>query len=130
MKMPAAMARIPIIIASPEKLKLNNAISPVRMSQIDNNRKPILLRMMCMGVLLSYLKEGRASGPVTLVTRQNGYVNMISVTPFPAQIDAGLQLFFFCERKDPDQPPDEAPDCLRQGKKGTRSVSIRFVIVS
>jgi hypothetical protein len=69
MKMPAAMARIPIITPRPEKLKLNKAINPVRMSHIANNRKPILLRMIRMEVLLSYMKEERASGPATLVTR-------------------------------------------------------------
>jgi hypothetical protein len=68
MKMPAAMARIPIITASPEKLKLNKAISPYRMSHMANNRKPIFL-VMRMVVLLSNVNEGWASGPATLVTR-------------------------------------------------------------
>jgi hypothetical protein len=56
MKMPAAMARIPIIMDRPEKLKLNKAISPVRMSQMANNRKPIFL-MMCMMILLFYVTK-------------------------------------------------------------------------
>jgi hypothetical protein len=39
--MPAAIARMPIIISSPLKLKLNNAISPVRMSQMASKSKPM-----------------------------------------------------------------------------------------
>jgi hypothetical protein len=48
------MARIPIIMGRPEKLKLNKAISPSRMSQMANNKKPIFL-VMCMIILLSYM---------------------------------------------------------------------------
>jgi len=41
MKMPAAMASSPIIIPRPLKDKLNNAISPVRMSQMDSKSMPM-----------------------------------------------------------------------------------------
>jgi hypothetical protein len=50
--MPAAIARIPIIMPNPEKLKLNNAISPYRMSQMLSNSMPIFL-VILMIVLLS-----------------------------------------------------------------------------
>ena len=33
----------------------------------------------------------------------------LSVAPLAAQIDAGPRSFFFCERKEPDQPADENP---------------------
>jgi hypothetical protein len=56
------------MMGSPAKLKLNNAISPYRMSQIASNRKPIFL-VICMVILLSYINGWRASGPTTLVTR-------------------------------------------------------------
>jgi hypothetical protein len=113
--MPAAMASSPIIMPRPEKLKLNNAISPYRMSQIANNRKPILLRMMRMEILLSYLKEGRASGPATLVTRSESYINLKSITPSATPIDTGLQPFFFCKCKDPGQPPGKAQNGPQYG---------------
>jgi len=41
MKIPAAMARMPMIIPRPLKLKLNNAISPYRMSQMDSKSMPM-----------------------------------------------------------------------------------------
>jgi hypothetical protein len=50
------MARIAIITPKPAKLKLSNAISPYRMSQMANKRKPIFL-VMCMLMLLSYMNE-------------------------------------------------------------------------
>jgi hypothetical protein len=50
--MPAAIARSPIMMAKPAKLRLNTAISPDRMSQIANNKKPIFF-VMCKVVLLS-----------------------------------------------------------------------------
>jgi hypothetical protein len=42
MKIPAAMARSPMIIHRPEKLKPSKVISPQRMSHMANKRKPIL----------------------------------------------------------------------------------------
>jgi hypothetical protein len=53
MKIPAAMARIPIIMGRPEKLKLNKAISPYRMSQMANNRKPKFLVIFMLILLLT-----------------------------------------------------------------------------
>ena len=41
MKMPAAMASNPMITPRPSKLKLNNAISPVRMSQVASKSIPM-----------------------------------------------------------------------------------------
>ena len=41
MNMPAAMASRPMITPRPEKLKLNNAISPYRMSQMASKSMPI-----------------------------------------------------------------------------------------
>jgi hypothetical protein len=41
MKMPAAMASSPMITSRPLKLKLNNAISPYRMSQMDSKSMPM-----------------------------------------------------------------------------------------
>jgi hypothetical protein len=37
------------------------------------------------------------------------------VTSPAAHMEASLQLVCFCERKEPDQPPDNAPDGLRYG---------------
>jgi hypothetical protein len=37
----------------------------------------------------------------------------LSVTPPVTYKDASFQALFFCERKEPDQPPDEAPDGLQ-----------------
>ena len=40
-KAPAAMARMAMMVLSPEKLILRSGISPVAMSQIPNNSIPI-----------------------------------------------------------------------------------------
>jgi hypothetical protein len=52
MKTPAAMARIDRITAKPPIE--TNADSPVRMSQIANNRKPIFLVMF---IIISFLEN-------------------------------------------------------------------------
>ncbi len=67
--MPAAMARIAIIKGKPEKLNLSIEISPVRMSQMANNRKPRFF-VIFMVVLLSKLNVWRAMGRVTRVSRK------------------------------------------------------------
>jgi len=43
MKMPAAIARIAMIMGSPEKLKCSNWINPVTMSHMLSNIKPMFL---------------------------------------------------------------------------------------
>jgi hypothetical protein len=55
MKMPAAMASRPMIIPRPLKLKLNNAISPYRISQIASKSMPIFFVNLLMVVTLSLL---------------------------------------------------------------------------
>jgi len=85
--------------------------------------------MIRMEVLLSYMNEGRALGPVTLVTRYEECANMNSVTPAAAPIDAGLQPFFFCECKEPDQPPDKALNGPHYSEKGIRLITIRLIFI-
>jgi len=48
--MPAAMARIPMTTSRPLKLKLNNAISPYRMSQMDSKSIPMFFVNLLMYV--------------------------------------------------------------------------------
>jgi hypothetical protein len=53
MKMPAAMARIPMTVSRPLKLKLNNAIRPDRMSQMDSKSMPMFfVNLFILTVLL------------------------------------------------------------------------------
>jgi hypothetical protein len=54
MKMPAAMASNPIIMPSPVKLKLNNAISPVKKSQIASKSMPMFFVNLLMNVSSLY----------------------------------------------------------------------------
>jgi len=51
MKMPDAMASSPMIKPRPEKLKLNNATNPFRMSQMASKRNPrFRLNLMDLGI--------------------------------------------------------------------------------
>jgi len=50
MKMPAAMASSPMIMPRPVKLKLNNAISPDKMSQMDSKSMPMFFVNLLMYV--------------------------------------------------------------------------------
>ena len=115
-----------------------------------SNSMPIFL-VIFMVVILSNGNKWRLSGPATLSDAKTDADHMISgsadrrfpgvescgqtltglsVTPLAARIDASLPSVFFCERKEPDQPPGNAQHGMQYGRKWTRSVYIRFVSIS
>jgi hypothetical protein len=53
----------------------------------------------------------------------------LSVTPLVAYKDASLRAFFFCERKKPDQPPDNATQGMQYGQKETVALNFRLIFI-
>ena len=52
--MPAAIARIAMIISRPVKLNFTNWSSPVRISQMLSNNMPILLVTLIFAMLITF----------------------------------------------------------------------------